>query len=223
MRPANTIMPKQLIKTLTSQYDSEYFEDGIRSGKSCYEHFRWIECLSVEWARLRISELTIGGEDEVLDFGCAKGFLVRAFRQLGVKAFGCDVSAYAIEHADPIAAPWLRHMPYPTELPFAQRFAWTIAKDVLEHIPSPYLETALRNLRHSSDGFFAVVPLGDGERFIVDAYEKDVTHVNRQPVEWWQRQLELAGWTMETTRFDMTGIKDSWKDYEGGNVAIVCS
>jgi SAM-dependent methyltransferase len=39
------------------------------------------------------------GVREVLDIGCAKGFLVRRLRGLGVHAWGCDISAYAVAAA----------------------------------------------------------------------------------------------------------------------------
>jgi len=35
----------------------------------------------------------------VLDIGCAKGFLVLAFRNLSIEAYGVDISEYAISNA----------------------------------------------------------------------------------------------------------------------------
>lgn len=36
---------------------------------------------------------------KVLDVGCAKGFLVKAFEDVGINAWGVDVSEYAISNA----------------------------------------------------------------------------------------------------------------------------
>jgi len=43
----------------------------------------------------------------LLDIGCAKGFHVQDLRELGVDAWGVDVSPYAIGEADPVVAPYL--------------------------------------------------------------------------------------------------------------------
>jgi len=38
--------------------------------------------------------------DKVLDVGCAKGFLVKDFMELGIEAFGIDVSKYALMNCE---------------------------------------------------------------------------------------------------------------------------
>ena len=65
-----------------------------------------------------IAALTDGGERPlrpledgirgVLDVGCAKGFLVRHLRKLGVDAWGTDISEYAISTAPADVRPYLR-------------------------------------------------------------------------------------------------------------------
>ncbi len=45
---------------------------------------------------------------DVLDVGCAKGFLVQHLRSLSVDAWGCDVSEYAIGRAAPDVRPFLQ-------------------------------------------------------------------------------------------------------------------
>ena len=44
--------------------------------------------------------LPIAEGERILDFGCAKGFLVKAMRILDVAAQGVDVSKYAIDRVD---------------------------------------------------------------------------------------------------------------------------
>lgn len=51
---------------------------------------------------------SIAGVRSVLDVGCAKGFLVRALRDLGIEAYGADVSEYAIGSAERTVRPFLR-------------------------------------------------------------------------------------------------------------------
>ena len=40
--------------------------------------------------------------------GCATGYLVEALRERGIDAQGCDLSAYAIDHAAPGAVGHVR-------------------------------------------------------------------------------------------------------------------
>jgi SAM-dependent methyltransferase len=56
--------------------------------------------------------------DRVLDVGCAKGFLVKDLLELGIDAFGVDVSEYALMHCEPETVGRLHldsaeHLPFP--------------------------------------------------------------------------------------------------------------
>ncbi len=82
------------------EFDRDYFERGIASGKSLYENYRWIPELTIPMAMTYIDTLGLKKEDRILDFGCAKGYVVKALRMLHRKAWGCDVSDYAIESSD---------------------------------------------------------------------------------------------------------------------------
>jgi len=44
---------------------------------------------------------------KVLELGCAKGFVVEDLREMGVDAYGIDVSQYAIDQASPAVKPYL--------------------------------------------------------------------------------------------------------------------
>ena len=46
----------------------------------------------------------------MLDVGCAKGFLVKVFRDQGIEAWGVDVSEYAISSAPDDVRPYLRQV-----------------------------------------------------------------------------------------------------------------
>ena len=46
-------------------------------------------------------------DKKVLDIGCAKGFLVKDLRDMGVDAYGLDVSPYAIGEAEEESKPYL--------------------------------------------------------------------------------------------------------------------
>jgi len=82
------------------EYGKDYFEFGERKGISCYNHYRWLP----ERTLITASEITrrahIGRTDRILDWGCAKGYLVKSLHQLGYKAYGTDTSHYAIKNSD---------------------------------------------------------------------------------------------------------------------------
>lgn len=45
---------------------------------------------------------------KVLEIGCAKGFLIKDLRDMGVDAWGIDVSQYAIDNCESEVAPYLK-------------------------------------------------------------------------------------------------------------------
>ena len=77
------------------KFDKDYFENGIKTRVSLYENFRWMPWISLPFANL-IKELY--PNKSVLDYGCAKGFIVYALRLLNVEAYGYDPSKYAIDN-----------------------------------------------------------------------------------------------------------------------------
>ena len=76
------------------EYGKSYYEDGIKSGVSCYENYRWLPELSIPLAFEIAEYLNIKKTDSILDFGCAKGYLVKSFRLLHYDCYGVDVSEF---------------------------------------------------------------------------------------------------------------------------------
>ena len=196
-------------------YQRDYFEKGIETGKSLYSNYRWMPEMTVPMAATMIDYLKIKRGARVLDIGCAKGFLVKALRWLGRDAYGYDISDYAVVNADPEVKSYLtRTLPIPKE-----PFHFAIAKDVFEHLPLRDLCRLLTNLK--ADVLFVIVPLGDGKRYNVPAYELDTTHIHRQPLIWWNELLQSKGWKIRSSVPRVRGIKDNWAAEEMGNGFIV--
>ena len=59
-------------------YDKNYYECGIESGKSLYTNYRWMPELTIPMCSRMIEHLKISSRDKILDFGCAKGYSVKA-------------------------------------------------------------------------------------------------------------------------------------------------
>lgn len=214
-------LPRNPTSPPPAAYDSEVFDEayymhGRESGKSLYENYTWKADLTLPMCRRLIEYLGIQPRETVNDFGCARGYVVKAFRWLGYEAYGQDISEWAIEHADEEVKRYLQVCAMPLTAD------WILAKDVLEHIPDGMLEGTLAGLaRAARRGLFIVVPLGDGERYIIPEYEKDITHRQRLPLTAWYDLLarslpEDEEWTIETT-YRVHGVKDNWAQYARGN------
>jgi len=199
-----------------SIYNEDYFERGIEKGISCYTNYRWIPELTIRMAMALIDFLGISRHSTILEFGCAKGYLVKAFRILWREAYGCDISEYAISHADPDVVNFVR-LCNDDIVPFSNHFNLCIAKDVFEHISENELNLTLNNLRLKCDHLFAVIPLGDGSRFVVPAYNQDITHVTAKDMEWWVKKFNESGWKLDDFSYIVKGVKDNWSHYLKGN------
>ena len=106
-------------KKISSQfYDASYFNKGIETKKSCYTNYTWMPDLTIPMAYKMIKYLNINEKDMILDFGCSMGFLVKALRKLDVKAFGVDISSYAINNCDLEAKNYCKLMSDKNYLPF---------------------------------------------------------------------------------------------------------
>ena len=206
-------------------YDEEYFERGIQTQKSGYQNYSWLPELTIKMAHHLITELPITQRETVLDFGCAKGFLVKALRLLNVEAYGVDVSRYAIERAHPDvrgACTLIADCDDPAC--FKRDYNWLISKDVFEHLTEDQLLRLLHAAHPRVKKIFAAIPLGkeDGSGFIVPEYDRDVTHVTVKPLTWWNQLFDDNGWEVQSATHSFLGVKDNWiTNWPKGNVFFI--
>lgn len=127
---------------------------------------------------------------KVLDIGCAEGFLVQAFRGLGVEAYGVDISEYAISSSPPET----RHRLYRVDiekdkLPFENSsFDLITMIDTIEHLYTfgNTLSEIRRTLRENGI-LLLTTPTDKG------AEKADITHVNVHPRQFWVRLFSNHG------------------------------
>jgi SAM-dependent methyltransferase len=151
-------------------FNKEYFESGIERGLSCYSNYRWIPELTIPMCSVMISHLGIGESERVLDYGCAKGYTVKAMRLLHRECYGVDISEYALRSAPTEVSEYLSLLLEGGKIPY-NNIDWTIAKDVLEHVPYDELSQTLSNIREITKSLFVIVPLGENGKYEVPAYE----------------------------------------------------
>lgn len=192
-------------------FDANYFLHGQETGVSLYSNYRWLPELTIPMAQAICNHLKIKAGESILDFGCARGYLVRALRQLGHTAFGIDCSSWAVKNADPLVCNYIRQ-----DNTCECAYDWILAKDVLEHIPDLRIINNL--LRFSRRGLFIVVPLADqdGKPYVCPEYENDITHIHRLSLGTWVRRLLDPAWAIEVS-YRVEGIKDNWAHHPTGN------
>lgn len=214
------VIPYHKKKSASSSYDENYFENGMAMGVSLYENYRWLPELTIRMAYFMIKNLGIEDDHKVLDFGCAKGYLVKAFRLLDINACGCDISEYAIKVVESEVKEFCMLSTSEYKIPFSEHihFDWIIAKDVLEHMDKESLIKFLKESYRRCNKMMIVVPLGDGNKFIVPEYDKDSTHILAKNEEWWNTIFEKHGWKTLKFQYSMTALKENWAQrYPKGN------
>lgn len=134
-----------------------------------------------------------------LDCGCAKGYLVKSLRGLGIKAHGQDISAYAIDCAPSEVKPYLVAGSI-TELKFGREsFDLVISTDTLEHLTMSQIGSALREMKRVGKRYFLFTiclnlePDCPDDLIITDLNDKShITVANRN---FWHKRLIGIGLT----------------------------
>jgi SAM-dependent methyltransferase len=204
---------------MDNKYNHDYFERGIEAGVSCYSNYRWMPEFTIPLCFRIIEYLGIRRSDLLLDFGCAKGYIVKGFRLLYREAYGVDVSEYAISKAPEEIKQFLYLINSIDEIPLQndKKYDWFIAKDVLEHIDYSEIDNILEKIRKSSKRAFIIVPLGNGENYYIPAYEMDITHKIRENLFWWKNKFESNKFKVIDEKYRIINIKENWSGYEYGN------
>ena len=125
---------------------------------------------------------------QVLDVGCACGYLVSAFRDLGVNAYGVDSSEYALEHVRSTCRQYCRKGILPDlRLPdgFPEKYDLVTCIEVLEHIPEKDTVKSIQALTNLSD----VILFSSSPNDLTE-----VTHVNVHPLSYWCERFAAEGY-----------------------------
>jgi len=214
----NTINTEYITGKLitTSEYGVDYFEKGLEKGISLYKDYTWQPERSLKEAVAIIDKFKLKRGARILDYGCAKGFLVKAFRILTRFAYGCDISRYAVCTADNDVRAYLKLCTH--GFPFKNmEFDLCIAKDVFEHMDVETIAQIIKDIKECSERLFVIVPLGNGSTFTVPEYNYDTTHKIAQRTGWWSNLFKACGCEIEWLSYAVGGIKDNWRQYEKGN------
>lgn len=196
-------------------YNEDYFERGVQLGISGYTNYSWMPDLTKAMARFLTAELSLYGKT-VLDYGCAKGYLVKALMQEGVDCYGFDISEYAISkaHDDVRERCYSPSQTSLERLLLDTRIETVVSKDVLEHLDEGQLYEFLKCVKDSSVKYvYIVVPLSseDDHPYVIPAYENDITHILRKSKEWWIDKLTThLGFKLIFCSYSHGPVKENW-------------
>lgn len=187
-----------------SKYDEEYYSsycDGERRSE-------YVEGGSYTVFFNHVAE-TIKNElrpINVLDAGCAKGFLVEALRDREINAYGIDISEYALSQVREDIKPFCKNISI-TE-PLEQRYDLIVCIEVLEHLEMRDIKRAIANFcEHSDTILFSSTP------FVY----KEETHINVKPIEFWCEQFAYQGFYHDV-EYDATYISVQSMCFRRGNI-----
>jgi glycosyltransferase involved in cell wall biosynthesis len=172
-----------------SSFDKEYFEYYGGVGPYSREKFYAFNESIAEQIIKRIAP------QKVLDVGCAKGFLVGALRKHGVKAYGIDVSAYAIEEVQPEIREYCS-IGIATE-PLGDHYDLITCIELLEHLPEDEAKKAVKNICSHARS----VLVSSTSNYL----HPDDTHINLHPPEYWIELFRHNGFDIDRG-FDATFI-----------------
>jgi len=133
---------------ISRKYGYEYFDGDRLYGYGGYKYDgRWISVAK------RIKKIyKLKKNSKVLDIGCAKGFLVKDLLDLGLDAYGLDISEYAIKnsHKDVVGR---IHLGDAKKLPFADNtFDFVISLNTLHNLEKKECQVALKEITRVTKG-----------------------------------------------------------------------
>jgi ubiquinone/menaquinone biosynthesis C-methylase UbiE len=132
----------------SKKYGQMYFDGPREYGYGGYKYDgRWKPV-----AKDLIEYFGLVNGDRTLDVGCAKGFLVKELMDLGIDAYGIDISEYAVRNCHPDVIGRI-HVGNIEDLPFPDNsFRCVTAIDVVHNLPRHRAAVALREIQRLSAG-----------------------------------------------------------------------
>jgi cyclopropane fatty-acyl-phospholipid synthase-like methyltransferase len=133
---------------ISSMYGYDYFDGDRKYGYGgYYRDERWYPV-----AKNIISHYDLHPDAKVLDTGCAKGYLVEAVCDLGMNAYGLDVSRYAVKNC-PLGMVGRIHRGDILDLHFPDNsFELVLSINVVHNIDEKHVPLALQELQRVSTG-----------------------------------------------------------------------
>lgn len=183
-----------MTKLLGSDYYDEDYFDNPKTKKSNYGRLSggYTEAVYRPFKKQQAAQIMrhLGYTSQlrpssVLVVGCAKGFLVETIQRFGVTCEGIDISEYAIEKSKKYTrACKIGNICDMSEYKDNQ-FEVVICLETLEHIPQPYLDSALNELSRVALRYI-VISTPEGTEDSEPPGEGDPSHFSVHPPDFWK-------------------------------------
>jgi len=135
----------------------------------------------------------------VLVLGCARGYMVKAFRNFKVDAVGVDISEWAIQNTPEDVADYCFCGDICDLSKWKDKqFDLVVAFDVLEHIKVPDLYVAIKEAARIGKNIVLDVPIRQDDSHPDQSKGTDKSHVSVYTKEWWIRQFVKHGFDAAT-------------------------
>jgi len=203
-------------------FGEDYYMNGIESGVSNYVDYKWLPKLTLPMAKSFMEIFGVEKKHTVLDFGCSRGYFVKALREHRVRAFGVDISEWAIKNCDTDVVGYV----YNKMEDCLPQFDYIFSKDVLEHIPTQELTSILEKLFSiCTEAIVFIVPLArsEGGEYIYPNDELDKTHIHRKTLNGWVDLIEpfAKDFTIFVSN-KIPSLKKASEQYLGSTGIIYC-
>lgn len=140
----------------STAYNEDYYKSHCGE---CYERGNGWEEIFAKQAEIITRDFQ---PKTTLDVGCAAGYLVEGLRDLGVNAYGIDVSDYALSTVREDIKPFC-HKQSATEL-IREKYDLITCIEVLEHLESADIREAIKNMCQATETIiFSSTPFDFGE------------------------------------------------------------
>lgn len=182
-------------RAVARQFGFDYFDGDRLNGYGGYNYHPrfWRETVQ----RFR-DHYQLAPDAAILDVGCAKGYMLRDFRELmpAARLAGVDISTYAIEHADPLVADRLQ-VANAVELPFDDKaFDLVIAINTLHNLPLDQCREGLREIsRVSRAHAFVTMDAWHNEEEHQRMLKWNLTALTYMHVDDWEKLFAEVGYT----------------------------
>lgn len=182
-------------RRIARQFGRAYFDGDRLTGYGGYSyHPRFWQAT----VRRFCDYYRLADDANVLDVGCAKGFMLHDFKEVmpRLTIAGVDISAYAIEQAIATVKPFLR-IGDARELPFADRsFDLVISINTIHNLPPEDCKRALREIqRVSRKHAFITVDAWRTEDERQRLLKWNLTALTSMHVDDWKRLFGEVGYT----------------------------
>jgi ubiquinone/menaquinone biosynthesis C-methylase UbiE len=169
----------------------EYFDKkGV-----CYDGYsydgRWVPI-----AKKFVELYNLKKGDKVLDIGCAKGYMVYDFLDLGIDTYGVDISKYAID-CSPQEIKWRLKVADAKNLEVYKdkSFDLVISINTIHNLPEVDCRKALREIQRIGKKAFIIVDSWRSEEEKQRMLDWCVTGITLKGTEDWKKMFKEEGYT----------------------------